>query len=219
MDPKDDAYRRILDWDMPERGDTSAAPAISWAVGLALPTAVVALTIGWLALGWTPHRRLIVWVAALAGPAVAFATVAVRAGRGPRRRLRTAALAVLGVSLVVGWTVFLLLGSSRPTVVELRAEQDHLGVPYAPVAGSEVVEGNRFCRKFCASVARDYRVPRPGQEDQVTLFIQALLRAGWQVPAGVDPADTTVVERGGVKASVGGGVAGGDVQVELTSSS
>ncbi|HYT25484.1 MAG TPA: hypothetical protein VEP73_03245 [Actinomycetota bacterium] len=217
MDRKDDAYRRILEWDMPERGDTSAAPAISWAVGLALPVALAAFLVGWLALGWTAHRQAIVWLAALAGPAVGLAVVGVRAGRGPWQRLRTALLAVGAAVLVMAWVVGLLLGSSRPTTVELRSELDHLGVPYASVPGSEVAEGNRFCRRFCVSVARDFRVPRSGQENQVTMFIDALVRAGWKVPPGVRQADTTEVLRGGVKASVGGGVAGGDVQVELTS--
>ena len=217
MDPKDEAYRRILAWDMPDQGDVSAAPAITLAVGLAVPTAVVAFLVGWLALSWTAHRQLIVWVAALAGPAVALAVVAIRAGRGSRKRLRTAVLAVLGVSVVLAWAVSLLIGSARPTVVELRSELDHLGVPYASVAGSEVVEGNRFCRRFCVSVARDFRVPRSGQENQVRLFVDALIAGGWEVPEGVDPADTTELHRGPVKASIGGGVAGGDVQVELTS--
>jgi len=219
VDPKDEAYRRIRQWDMPERGDVSAGPAISLAVGLAVPTAVVAFLLGWSALSWTPHRQLILWLAALAGPSVGLAVVVVRAGRGPRKRLRTALLAVLAVSVVLAWAVGLLIGSARPTVVELRSELDHLGVPYASVPGSEVTDGNRFCRRFCVSVARDFRVPRSGQENQVQLFVDALMRAGWQVPEGVDPADTTEVHRGLVKASIGGGVAGGDVQVELTSAS
>jgi hypothetical protein len=219
VDPKDETYRRILQWDMPDRGDVSAAPVISLAVGLGVPTAVVAFVVGWSALSWTAHRQLILWSAALAGPVVAFAVVAARAGRGPRKRLRTAVLAVLAVSVLMVWVVGLLIGSARPTVVELRSELDHLGVPYPSVPGSETSTGNRFCRKFCVAVARDFRVPRKGQENQVRLFVDALMRAGWQVPQGVDPADTTEVYRGGVKASIGGGVAGGDVQVELTSSS
>ncbi len=67
------------------------------------------------------------------------------------------------------------------------------------------------------SVARDYLVPRSGQENQVRLFVDALIAVGWQLPEGVDPADTTELYRGRAKASIGGGVAGGDVQVELTS--
>jgi len=217
VDPKDEARRRILEWDMPDRGDVSAAPAISLATGLAVPTAVVAVLVGWSALSWTAHRQLVVWVAALAAPAVAFAVVAIRAGRGSRKRLRTAVLAVLAGSVVLVWVVSLLIGSARPTVIELRSEHDHLGMPYASVPGSEVVAGNRFCRRFCVSVARDYLVPRSGQENQVRLFVDALIAVGWQLPEGVDPADTTELYRGRVKASIGGGVAGGDVQVELTS--
>jgi len=216
-DRKQAAYQRILDWEMPDRGDVSAARAIAVATWLALPTTVVGLVVGWLAFDWIAHRALVTWLAALAGPAVGLATVLVLVGRGSRRRLRAALLSVLVEGVLFAWVVTLLLGSSRATETELRSALDHAHVPYAVVQGSEQVEGNRRCKPSCTIVSRVYKVPVQRGEDPPTLFLQALARDGWVSSEGGDVSKAVSVVKGGVDLSPAPTAKRDEVRLEATS--
>jgi len=217
QDRRHAAYRRILDWDMPDKGDVSAARAIAVATWLALPTTVVGLVVGWLAFDWTAHRALVTWVAALAGPAVGLAAVLVLVGRGSRRRLRAGLLVVLAEGVLFAWVVTLLLGSSRATEAELRSGLDHVHVPYAVVQGSEQVEGNRRCKPDCTVVSRVYKVPVQRGEDPPTLFLQALGRDGWTPPEGGDVSKAVSVVKGNVELSPAPTANRDEVRLEATS--
>jgi hypothetical protein len=217
QDRKQAAYQRILDWDMPDGGDVSAARAIAVATWLALPTTVVGLVVGWLALGWIAHRALVTWVVALAGPAVGLAAVLVLVGRGSRRRLRAALLAVLVEGALFAWVVMLLLGSSRATETELRSALDHVHVPYAAVQGSQQVEGNRRCKPGCTVVSRLYKVPVQRGQDPPTLFLQALARDGWTPPEGGDVSKAVSVVKGNVELSPAPTANRDEVRLEATS--
>jgi hypothetical protein len=216
-DRKQAAYQRILTWEMPDRGDASAARAITWATWLALPSTVVALALGWLALDWTAHRALVTWLAALAGPAVGLGTVLALCARGSRKRLRTGLLAVALEGLLLAWVVTLLLGSARATETELRSALDHLDVPYQVVPGSERVEGNRRCNPSCTLVARVYRLQVPAGADPPTLFLDALGRDGWQPPEGGDVSRAVSVVKGGVELSPAPTGTADEVRLEATS--
>jgi hypothetical protein len=215
-DRKQAAYQRILAWEMPDRGDVSAAKAITVATWLAVPTTIVALVVGWLALDWTAHRAVVTSLAALAGPAVGLATVLVLCGRGSRKRLRTGLVAAVLEGLVLSWVVLLLLGSSRPTETELRSALDHIDVPYAAVPGSEQVEGNRRCKPSCTLVARTYRVQAPRGADPPTLFLQALSRDGWVPPEGGDVSKAVSVVKGGIEMSPAPTGVADEVRLEAT---
>ncbi|HEX6678146.1 MAG TPA: hypothetical protein VF486_24400 [Actinomycetes bacterium] len=216
-DRKQAAYQRILDWDMPDKGDVSAARAIAVATWLALPTTVVGLVVGWLALGWIAHRALVTWVAALAGPVVGLAVVLFLVGRGSRRRLRAGLLAVLAEGVLFAWVVTLLLGSTRATETELRAALDGVHIPYAVVQGSENVEGNRRCKPECTVVSRVYKVPAQRGEDPPTLFLQALARDGWTPPEGGDVSKAVSVVKGNVDLSPAPTSNRDEVRLEATS--
>jgi hypothetical protein len=215
-DQKQASYQRILAWDMPDRGDVSAAKAITLATWLAVPTTIVALVVGWLALDWTAHRAVVTSLAALAGPAVGLATVLVLCGRGSRKRLRTGLVAVVLEGLVLSWVVLLLLGSSRPTATELRSAFDHLDVPYAMVPGSEQVEGNRRCKPTCTLVARTYRVQAPAGVDPPSLVLDALGKDGWVPPEGGDLSKAVSVVKGGIQMSPAPTGVADEVRLEAT---
>jgi hypothetical protein len=215
-DQKQAAYQRILSWDMPDRGDVSAARAIVLATWVALPATVVAGVLGWLAFDWTAHRAVVTWVASLAGPALGLATVLALCARGSRKRLRTGLLALLAESVVLVWAVAVLLGSARVTETELRSALDHLRVPYALVPGSEQVEGNRRCKPRCTTVSRTYRVPPRRGEDPPTEFLRALAADGWVPPEGGDVAQSVAVVKGGVEISPGPTATPDEVRVEAT---
>jgi hypothetical protein len=200
-DEKRGAYQRILSWDMRDRGDVSAARAITVATWLTLPVALVALVVGWLALDWTAHRALITWVAALVGPALGLATVLALCARGSRRRLRAGLVVILVEGAVVAWVVLLLLGSARATQTELRSAIDHLDVPYSAVPGSDQVEGSRRCKPACTTVSRVYKVPFHRGEDPPTVFLAALARDGWVAPEGEDISKAVSVVKGNVELS------------------
>jgi hypothetical protein len=200
-DDKRAAYQRILSWDMRDRGDVSAARAITVATWLTLPIALVALAVGWLALDWTAHRAVVTWLAALVGPAVGLATVLALCAHGSRRRLRTGLVAILVEGAVVAWVVVLLLGSAHATATELRAAIDHLNVPYSAVPGSDRVEGNRRCKPSCTAVSRVYKVPFHRGEDPPTVFLAALAREGWVSPEGGDISKAVSVVKGNVELS------------------
>jgi hypothetical protein len=215
-DGKQAAYQRILSWDMPDRGDVSAARAITLATWLAVAATVVALVVGWLALDWTAHRAVVTSLAAVAGPAVGLATVLALCGRGSRKRLRTGLVVMVLEGLLLSWVVLLLLGSTRATATELRSAFDHLDVPYAMVPGSEQVEGNRRCKPTCTLVARTYRVPAPSGADPPTLFLEALGRDGWVPPEGGDLSKAVAVVKGGIEMSPAPTGAPDEVRVEAT---
>jgi hypothetical protein len=215
-DRKQAAYQRILSWNMPDRGDVSAAKAITLATWLAVPTTIVVLVVGWLALDWTAHRAVVTSLAAVAGPAVGLATVLVLCGRGSRKRLRTGLVVMVLEGLVLSWVVLLLLGSTRPTATELRSAFDHLDVPYAEVPGSEQVEGNRRCKPTCTLVARTYRVQAPAGADPPTLFLQALNRDGWEPPEGGDLSSAVSVVKDGIDMSPAPTRVPDEVRVEAT---
>ena len=216
-DEKRAAYQRILSWDMRDRGDASAARAITVASWLALPIAVAALVLGWLALDWTAHRAVVTWVAALAGPAVGLATVLALCARGSRKRLRTGLIAMLLESAVLVWVVLLLLGAARATETELRSALDHIHVPYAAVAGSEQVEGNRRCKPSCTTVSRVYKVPFQRGQDPPTVFLGALARDGWVAPEGADISKAVSVVKGNVELSPAPTGRPDEVRLEATS--
>ena len=221
MDQREDekraAYQRILSWDMRDRGDVSAARAITVATWLALPIALVALVVGWLALDWTAHRAVVTWLAALVGPAVGLAAVLALCGRGSRRRLRAGLIAILVEGAVVAWVVVLLLGSARATATELRSAIDHLNVPYSAVPGSNQVEGNRRCKPSCTTVSRVYKVPVHRGEDPPTLFLVALARDGWVSPEGGDISKAVSVVKGNVELSPAPTGRPDEVRLEATS--
>jgi hypothetical protein len=218
-DQKKAAYQRILAWEMPDRGDVSAARAIALATWLALPTTVLGLVLGWLAFDWTAHRAVVTWVAALAGPAVGLATVLVLCGRGSRKRLRTGLAAVLVEGALFAWVVLLLLGSSRATETELRSALDHVDVPFQVVQGSERVEGNRRCKPDCTVVSRLYKVEAPRGEDPPTVFLRALARDGWVSPEGGDVSKAVSLAKGNVELSPAPTGNRDEVRLEATSRS
>jgi hypothetical protein len=216
-DRKQAAYQRILDWDMPDKGDVSAARAIVVATWLALPATVLGLVLGWLALDWTAHRAVVLWLAVLAGPAVGLATVLALCAHGSRKRLRTGLIAVLVEGVLLAWVALLLLGSTRATETELRSALDHVQVPYQVVAGSEQVEGNRRCKPSCTIVSRLYRLPDQAGEDPPTVFLRALARDGWVSAEGGDVSQAVSVVKGGVELSPAPTAKRDEVRLEATS--
>jgi hypothetical protein len=218
-DEKKAAYQRILAWEMPDRGDVSAARAIALATWLALPTTVLGLVLGWLALDWIAHRAVVTWMAALAGPAVGLATVLVLCGRGSRKRLRTGLVTVLVEGALFAWVVLLLLGSTRATETELRSALDRVDVPFQVVQGSQRVEGNRRCKPDCTVVSRVYKVQVPRGEDPPTAFLQALARDGWVSAEGGDVSKAVSVVKGNVELSPAPTGNRDEVRLEATSTS
>jgi hypothetical protein len=216
-DQKKATYQRILAWDMPDRGDVSAARAIAVATWLALPTTVLGLVLGWLAFDWIAHRAVVTWVAALAGPAVGLATVLVLCGRGSRKRLRTGLVAVLVEGVLFAWVVLLLLGSTRATETELRSALDHVDIPFQVVQGSEQVEGSRRCKPDCTVVSRVYKLEVPRGEDPPTVFLQALARDGWVSPEGGDVSKAVSLVKGNVELSPAPTARRDEVRLEATS--
>ncbi|HEY2958347.1 MAG TPA: hypothetical protein VGM21_09075 [Actinomycetota bacterium] len=221
MDQREDdkraAYQRILSWDMRDRGDVSAARAVTVATWLTLPISVVALVVGWLALDWTANRAVVTWAAALVGPAVGLATVLALCARGSRKRLRTGLIAILVEGVVVVWVVVLLLGAARATETELRSAIDHIDVPYSAVPGSDQVEGSRRCKPSCTTVSRLYKVPFHRGEDPPTAFLAALARDGWASPEGEDISKAVSVVKGNVELSPAPTGRPDEVRLEATS--
>jgi hypothetical protein len=216
-DDKRAAYQRILSWDMRDRGDVSAARAVTVATWLTLPISVVALVVGWLALDWTAHRAVVTWAAALVGPAVGLATVLALCARGSRKRLRTGLIAILVEGVVVVWVVVLLLGAARATETELRSAIDHIDVPYSAVPGSDQVEGSRRCKPSCTTVSRLYKVPFHRGEDPPTVLLAALARDGWVSPEGEDISKAVSVVKGNVELSPAPTGRPDEVRLEATS--